>query len=157
MATHSSALAWSISGTGEPGGLPSMGSHRVGHDWSDLAASSRFMFLSSKSSNWWKHDSCMEDACNCIKCHSHRFPATSSVQLYNCFEWQDFQIEKSPAVTCKTTFSQTGRLISYLLKKILPAGWVLVDHSQCFSWKKRIQKFRSWVQNAGTELSVKGH
>ena len=38
MATHSSVLAWRIPGTGEPGGLPSMGSHRVGHDWSDFAA-----------------------------------------------------------------------------------------------------------------------
>ena len=38
MATHSSVLAWRIPGTGEPGGLPSVGSHRVGHDWSDLAA-----------------------------------------------------------------------------------------------------------------------
>ena len=38
MATHSSILAWRIPGTGEPGGLPSMGLHRVGHDWSDLAA-----------------------------------------------------------------------------------------------------------------------
>ena len=38
MATHSSVLAWRIPGTGEPGGLPSMGSHRVGHDLSDLAA-----------------------------------------------------------------------------------------------------------------------
>ena len=38
MATHSSVLAWRIPGTGEPGGLPSMGSNRVGHDWSDLAA-----------------------------------------------------------------------------------------------------------------------
>ena len=38
MATHSSVLAWRIPGTVEPGGLPSMGSHRVGHDWSDLAA-----------------------------------------------------------------------------------------------------------------------
>ena len=38
MATHSSVLAWRIPGTGEPGGLPSMGSHTVGHDWSDLAA-----------------------------------------------------------------------------------------------------------------------
>ena len=38
MATHSSALAWRIPRTGEPGGLPSMGSHRVGHDCSDLAA-----------------------------------------------------------------------------------------------------------------------
>ena len=39
MATHSSVLAWRIPGTGEPVGLPSMGSHRVGHDWSDLAYS----------------------------------------------------------------------------------------------------------------------
>ena len=38
MATHSSVLAWRIPGTGEPGGLPSMGLHRVSHDWSDLAA-----------------------------------------------------------------------------------------------------------------------
>ena len=38
MATHSSVLAWRIPGTAEPGGLPSMGSHRAGQDWSDLAA-----------------------------------------------------------------------------------------------------------------------
>ena len=38
MVTHSSVLAWRIPGTAEPDGLPSMGSHRVGHDWSDLAA-----------------------------------------------------------------------------------------------------------------------
>ena len=38
MATHSSVLAWRIPGTGEPGGLPSMGSHRVRHDRSNLAA-----------------------------------------------------------------------------------------------------------------------
>ena len=38
MATHSSVLAWKIPGMGEPHGLSSMGSHRVGHDWSDLAA-----------------------------------------------------------------------------------------------------------------------
>ena len=38
MATHSSVLAWRIPGMGEPGGLLSLGSHRVGHDGSDLAA-----------------------------------------------------------------------------------------------------------------------
>ena len=38
MATHSSVLAWRIPGMAEPNGLPSMGSHRVRHDWSDLAA-----------------------------------------------------------------------------------------------------------------------
>ena len=38
MATHSSILAWRIPGTEEPSGMPSMGSHKVRHDWSDLAA-----------------------------------------------------------------------------------------------------------------------
>ena len=38
MAAHSSVLAWRVPGTGEPGGLPSTGSHRVRHDGSDLAA-----------------------------------------------------------------------------------------------------------------------
>ena len=38
MATHFSVLAWRIPGTGEPGGLPFLGLHRVGHDCSDLAA-----------------------------------------------------------------------------------------------------------------------
>ena len=47
MATHSSVLAWRIPGSGEPGGLPSMGLHRVGDDWSDLAAA-------AAAETWWK-------------------------------------------------------------------------------------------------------
>ena len=43
MATHSSVLAWRIPGRGEPGGLLSVGSHRVRHDWSDLAAAANFL------------------------------------------------------------------------------------------------------------------
>ena len=45
MATHSSVLAWRIPGTGEPGGLPSMGSRRVRHDWSDLVAAAVGMYV----------------------------------------------------------------------------------------------------------------
>ena len=45
MATHSSVLAWRIPGTGKPGRLPSMGSHRVGHAWSDLAAAAAATIL----------------------------------------------------------------------------------------------------------------
>ena len=45
MATHSSTLAWRIPGTEEPSGLPSMGSHRVGHDWTNLAAAAAVMPL----------------------------------------------------------------------------------------------------------------
>ena len=47
MATHSSVLAWRIPGTQEPGGLPSMGSHRVAHDWGDTAAAAARCFLTS--------------------------------------------------------------------------------------------------------------
>ena len=68
MATHSSVLAWRIPGTGEPGGLPSMGLHRVGHDWSDLAAAAfwldfnslnnlNYLSLSLKTRGW---DFCLE-------------------------------------------------------------------------------------------------
>ena len=49
MATHSRVLAWRIPGMGEPGGLPSMGSHRVGHNWSNLAVA-----LISRVSNSWE-------------------------------------------------------------------------------------------------------
>ena len=44
MATHSSTLAWRIPWTEEPGGLPSMGLHRVRHDWSDLAAAATISY-----------------------------------------------------------------------------------------------------------------
>ena len=50
MATHSSVLAWRIPGTGEPCGLPSMGSHRIRHDWSDLAAAAAVIILEE-----WKY------------------------------------------------------------------------------------------------------
>ena len=46
MATHSSVLAWRIPGMAELGGLPSMGSNRVGHDWSDLAAAADMQMTS---------------------------------------------------------------------------------------------------------------
>ena len=45
MATHSSVLAWRIPGMGEPGGLPFTGSHRVRHDWRDLAAAAAAFFI----------------------------------------------------------------------------------------------------------------
>ena len=56
MATHSSILAWRIPGTEEPGGLLSMGLHRVRHDWSDLAAAAGISLWDSTqtaSSLWW--------------------------------------------------------------------------------------------------------
>ena len=54
MATHSRVLAWRIPGTGEPGGLPSMGSHRVGHDWSNLAAAAAVCRKPERKSTCYK-------------------------------------------------------------------------------------------------------
>ena len=48
MATHSNILAWRIPGTEQPGGLPSVGSHRVRHDWSDTAAAAAAAAHTSK-------------------------------------------------------------------------------------------------------------
>ena len=48
MATHFSVLAWRIPGMGEPGGLQSLGSHRVGHDWSNLAAAAAAACLNTQ-------------------------------------------------------------------------------------------------------------
>ena len=58
MANHSSVLAWRIPGTGEPDGLPSMGSHRVGHDWSDLAGAAAVSLNFSCGILWVVHAPC---------------------------------------------------------------------------------------------------
>ena len=77
MATHSSVLAWRITGTG---GLPSLGSHRVRHDWSDLAVAAAFspkfslniwkflvhMLLKPHLENFEHYFASMWDECNCV-------------------------------------------------------------------------------------------
>ena len=70
MATHSSVLAWRIPGMGEPGGLPSRGSHRVGHDWSDLAAVCQ-LFL-NKTDKKKKNNTGLGSVCAylCVQSHS---------------------------------------------------------------------------------------
>ena len=55
MATYSSVLVWKIPGTGEPGGLPSLGSHRVGHDWSDLAVAAKLIIVVTLFSGYLFH------------------------------------------------------------------------------------------------------
>ena len=66
MATHSSVLGWRIPGTGKPGGLPSMGSHRVGHDWTDLAAA-------AAAWNLKMHSDCTQGANNLSESYCQEF------------------------------------------------------------------------------------
>ena len=70
MATHSSILAWRIPGTGEPGGLPFMGSHRVGHDWSDLAAAAAAIIYIRESFAYVSFENFM-GSCHIFKSLNH--------------------------------------------------------------------------------------
>ena len=94
MATHSSVLAWRIPGMGEPGGLPSMRSHRVGHDWSDLAAaaaSRRNGFFPPYTSHSRKQKKSERDFPGgpvvktlCCQCREHRFNPWSENEDPTC-------------------------------------------------------------------------
>ena len=75
MATHSSVLAWRVPGTGKPHGLPSMGSHRVGHDWSDLAAAAAASSF-YRWGNWG-----LENEMQSQTCASHQNQSTSFENL----------------------------------------------------------------------------
>ena len=86
MATHSSVLAWRIPGTGKPGGLPSMGSHRVRHDWSDLAAAAAAAPLV---------DFCF--CCLCFRCHTPKIVAKTNVKelFSHAFFWSFYHVGSS--------------------------------------------------------------
>ena len=81
MATHSSVLAWRIPGTGEPGGLPSMGSHRVGHDWGDLAAAAPLKAPTSGAEN--QFESQTTDLVNINPHFGHIFPPQDWKPLFD--------------------------------------------------------------------------
>jgi len=100
--THSSVLAWRIPGMAEPGGLPSIGSHRVGHDWSDLAAAAAVVYAVECGLplwvRWWR---------SCLHWGSGRSPGEGNGYplQYSCLEnsmdrgvWQDIVhgVAKSP-------------------------------------------------------------
>ena len=84
MATHSSVLAWRIPGTGEPGGLPSMGSHRVIHDWSDLAAAAAAGWYVSNNLKWCALTGIV-DPCLCF-CTWIVVSPWCSHRIYSCLQ-----------------------------------------------------------------------
>ena len=95
MATHSSVLSWRIPGTGEPGGLPSMGSHRVRHDWSDLAAAAYFQIIF----HCWllqdiEHSSlCYTAVPGCLFCIEHCVPVKSGHSFWSHCDFLPRQLQ----------------------------------------------------------------
>ena len=84
MATHSSVLTWKIPGTGEPGGLRSMGSHRVGHDWSNLAAAAAATAAAIHCMGFPVSSSGKESTCN-AEDHSSIPGLGRSLLIYICY------------------------------------------------------------------------
>ena len=88
MATHSSVLAWRIPGTGEPGGLLSMGSHRVGHDRSDLVAAAKIPCLLIGRKVMTNLDSILKSRDITLPTKVHLVKAmVFPVVMYGCESW----------------------------------------------------------------------
>ena len=102
MATHSSVLAWRIPGTGEPGGLPSMGSHRAGHDWSDLAAAAAHRKLIKQTGTLF-----------------------SSVQLLSCVQLFATPLTEGPQTSLSITNS--WNLLTLMpIKSVIPSNHLML-------------------------------
>ena len=82
MAAHSSVLAWRIPGTGESGGLLSMGSHRVRHDWSDLAAAAATVHTENSKKL---------HPIETVSAHSEKGPASKG---RNTVTWEEYLIKR---------------------------------------------------------------
>ena len=117
MATHSSVLARRIPATGEPGGLPSLGLHRVWHDWSDLAAAAAGSFSneSQREIRLRRWSSGKESACQCKRQRRWKFyPWVATIPWRRA--WQStpvFLLGKShrqrSLVVCISVGSQRGQ------------------------------------------------
>ena len=116
MATHSSILAWRIPGTEEPDGLPSMGSHRVGRDWSNLSAAARIE-NGFPCSSVGKKSACSAEDPGSIP-RSGRFPGEGNGNplQYSCLE------NPMNRGACQATVHGVARVRHYLETKPPPPG-----------------------------------
>ena len=106
MAAHSSILAWRITGTADPGGLPSMGSHRVGNDWSDLAAAAAINIILCVQTNDLRHPIAV---CHVLNC----FSVSNSMRPYGLYSPRLLSPWDSPG-------KNTGVGCHSLLQRIFP-------------------------------------
>ena len=139
VATHSSVLAWRIPGMGEPGGLLSMASHRVGHDWSDLAATLfYFICLFGCVGSWLWHSrssSCHGGFSSCVLSLEHVGSVVVALGLFSdplaygiLVPWPEIE-PVSPALEggfltagpqgspCSSTLEVTGLGFTHLFSK----------------------------------------
>ena len=117
MATHFSVLAWRIPGTGKPGGLPSMGSYRVGHDWSDSAAAAAVSWENHSSfqgclSNQMPASQDMFHDEQISSLHTHTHTHTHTHRLFHA-KHVPWQANKLPTQTHTHTHTHTHTRVSH--------------------------------------------
>ena len=137
MATHSSILAWRIPGTEEHSGLPSMGSHRVGHDWSDLAAAAAACPLSR-----WCYPTILSFVIPFSSC-VRSFSASGSFQMSQLFVSVGRSIGVSASTSVLPMNTQDWSLLGW-------TGWIFLQSkglSRVFS-NTTVQKHQFY----GTQL-----
>ena len=132
MATHSSVLAWRIPGTGELGGLPSMGSHRVRHDWSDVAETA--------SQITWKI-SLEVNIINHISYPKKKKKKKRKDKFWNQEEKKESEIAQSCPSLCDPMYcSPPGSSIHGIFQtRVLE--WVAISFSRLSSWPRD----QTWV------------
>ena len=125
MATHSSVIAWRIPGTGEPGELPSVGSHRVGDDWSDLAAAAPRIFFTISTSQWW----------------------TVHLPIQGTWVWSPVQ----KASTCHQATKPVSRNYwAYVLEPTCCNYWNLGALRACVQWQKKPPQWEARALQLGS-------
>ena len=122
MATHSSVLAWRIPGTGEPGGLPSMRLHRVGHDWSDLAAAAAAKWVGliywSVADGKWEMEKWFERVVWCTQ-ESWTLGPSRSVEPFQRLRWPTWVTEVANSHLAVRYFN-TSYKMAVIYFEILP-------------------------------------
>ena len=136
MVTHSSILAWEISWTEEPGRLQSIGLHRVGHDWSDLAQHKDSSIPSNRSTHIANHST--------VK--------YTSLQLYVCASAAVKSLQLCLTLCNPIDGSPPGSAVPGILQaRIL--GWVAISFSNGWKWKVKLKSF-SRVRLLATPLTA---
>ena len=152
MATHSSVLAWRIPGTEKPDGLPSLGSHRVGHDWSDLAAAaaaglkqciSNLITLIIQIMN---RNSSYNVSLDKIKCWISFYVTKDvlrSLYIYDYAAAKSFQ--SCPTLCDPIDGSPPGSPVPGILQP-RTLEWVAISFSNAWKWKVKVKSLsHAWL------------
>ena len=134
MATHSSVLAWRIPGTGEPDGLPSLGSYRVGHDWSHLAAAAvghDWSGLAPRMNILTKATPECVCACVCMWVCVNAWGCTCVCKHMQCLQiWGAGNLPDN-LLGIRDFYLQMGALFFFLITSYLRRAW---DGSSIYKW-----------------------